>query len=81
MILEAKAGPQYITWANKVNSSRHRKTLLSVFKYYLHIALFIGAPILLIIDALFIRPFSSKKVEKLKQHYLNLNYKTKAYDR
>jgi hypothetical protein len=73
MILEAKAGPQYITWANKVNSSRHRKRLLSVFKYYLHVALFIGAPILLIIDALFIRPFSSKRVEKLKQHYLNLN--------
>ncbi len=73
MILEAKAGPQYISWANKVNSSRHRKRLLSVFKYYLHVALFIGAPILLIIDALFIRPFSSKRVEKLKQHYLNLN--------
>lgn len=73
MILEAKAGPQYIGWANKVNSSRHRKRLLSVFKYYLHVALFIGAPILLIIDALFIRPFSSKRVEKLKQHYLNLN--------
>lgn len=73
MILEAKAGPQYITWANKVNSSRNRKRLLSVFKYYLHVALFVGAPILLIIDALFIRPFSSKRVEKLKQHYLNLN--------
>ncbi|MES2371197.1 MAG: hypothetical protein V4557_01370 [Bacteroidota bacterium] len=73
MILEAKAGPQYIGWANKVNSSTHRKRLLSVFKYYLHVALFIGAPILLIIDALFIRPFSSKRVEKLKQHYLNLN--------
>ncbi|MEO8172981.1 MAG: hypothetical protein ABI581_07855 [Sediminibacterium sp.] len=72
MILEAKAGPQYIGWANKVNSSRHRKRLLSVFKYYLHVALFVGAPILLIIDALFIRPFSSKRVEKLKQHYLNL---------
>ncbi len=73
MILEAKAGPQYITWANKVNGSRDRKRLLSVFKYYLHVALFVGAPILLIIDALFIRPFSSKRVQKLKQYYLNLN--------
>jgi len=73
MILEAKAGPQYIGWANKVNRSKNRKLVLSVFKYYLHVALFIGAPILLLIDALFIRPFSSKRVQKLKQHYLNLN--------
>lgn len=73
MILEAKAGPQYIGWANKVNSSKHRKRLLSAFKYYLHVALFIGAPILLLLDAIFVRPFSSKKVKKLRQHYLNLN--------
>ncbi len=72
MILEAKAGPRYISWAHKVNRSKNRAGLLSVFKYYLHIALFVGAPILLIADALFIRPFSSKKVEKLKQYYLNL---------
>jgi hypothetical protein len=73
MILEAKAGPQYLAWANKVNSSKHRKRLLSVFKYYLHVALFVGAPILLLIDAIFIRPFSSRRVKKLKQYYLNLN--------
>ncbi|MES2331841.1 MAG: hypothetical protein V4539_19700 [Bacteroidota bacterium] len=73
MILEAKAGPQYIGWANKANSSKHRKRVLSVFKYYLHVALFVGAPILLLIDAIFIRPFSSQRIKKLKQHYLNLN--------
>ena len=72
MILEAKAGPQYIGWANKINGSKHRSRLLSVFKYYLHVALFIGAPVLLIIDAIFIKPFSSKRIQKLKQHYLNL---------
>lgn len=73
MVLEAKAGPQYIGWANKVNRSRHRARVLSAFKYYLHVALFIGAPILLIVDAIFIKPFSSKRIQKLKQHYLNLN--------
>lgn len=73
MILEAKAGPQYTSWANKVNRSRHRTGLLSVFKYYLHAALFIGAPILLIIDAIFIKPFSFKRVQKLKKKYLTLN--------
>lgn len=73
MILEAKAGPQYTAWANRVNRSRHRARLLSVFKYYLHVALFIGAPILLIADALFIRPFSSERIRKLRDHYLTLN--------
>jgi len=73
MVLEAKAGPQYIGWANKVNRSKHRNGLLSVFKYYLHVALFIGAPILLIIDAIFIKPFSSRRIQKQKQYYLNLN--------
>ncbi len=73
MVLEAKAGPQYIGWANKVNSSKHRDGLLSAFKYYLHVALFIGAPILLLIDAIFIRPFSSQRIKKQKQYYLNLN--------
>ncbi|MEO7529987.1 MAG: hypothetical protein ABIS69_01205 [Sediminibacterium sp.] len=72
MILEAKAGPQYIGWANKVNKSKHRARLLSIFKYYLHVALFIGAPILLIIDAIFIKPFSSKRIQQLKDFYLNL---------
>ncbi len=73
MVLEAKAGPQYIGWANKVNSSNRRAGLLSVFKYYLHVALFIGAPILLLIDAIFIMPFSSQRIKKQKQYYLNLN--------
>lgn len=73
MVLEAKAGGQYIAWANRVNRSRHRRRLLSAFKYYLHVALFVGAPILLLIDALFIRPFSPGRIKKLKHHYLNLN--------
>ena len=73
MVLEAKAGPQYITWANKVKKSKNRAALLRVFKYYLHVALFIGAPVWLIVDMVFIKPFSSKKIKKQKQYYLSLN--------
>ncbi|GAC1441159.1 MAG: hypothetical protein NVSMB63_08490 [Sediminibacterium sp.] len=73
MVLEAKAGPQYITWANKVNRSKNRAGLLSVFKYYLHAALFIGAPVLLLADAIFIKPFSSQRIKEQKKYYLNLN--------
>jgi len=73
MVLEAKAGPQYIGWANKVNRSKNRAALLQVFKYYLHVALFVGAPVLLIADAIFIKPFSSKKIKEKRQYYLSLN--------
>ncbi len=72
MILEAKAGSKYIAWANKVNRSKNRAGSLVVFKYFLHIALFIGAPVILIVDAIFIKPFSSKKIKELKQYYLGL---------
>jgi len=73
MVLEAKAGSQYIAWANWVNRSSKRNAVLQVFKYYLHIALFIGAPVLLLIDTIFIKPFSSKKVKRKEQYYLNLS--------
>ncbi len=72
MLLEAKAGPQYIGWAKKVNNSKNREGILTVFKYFLHVALFIGAPVILIVDAIFIKPFSSKKIRELKQYYLSL---------
>lgn len=73
MVLEAKAGSQYIAWANWANRSKNRKAVLQVFKYYLHVALFIGAPVLLMMDAIFIKPFSSKKINKQEQYYLNLS--------
>ena len=73
MVLEAKAGPQYIAWANWVNKSKNPKTVLQVFKYYLHVALFIGAPVLLLLDALCIKPFSAKRIEMKKKYYLSLN--------
>lgn len=73
MVLEAKAGPQYIAWANWVNKSKNPKRVLQVFKYYLHVALFMGAPVLLILDMLCIKPFSSKRIKEKEKHYLNLN--------
>lgn len=73
MVLEAKAGPQYIGWANLIKRSKNRTGLLRVFKYYLHIALFVGAPVLLIVDAIFIKPFSSRRIKNQKKYYLSLN--------
>jgi len=73
MVLEAKAGSQYIAWANWVNKSKNRAAVLQVFKYYLHIALFVGAPVLLIVDAICIKPFSSRRIKEKEKYYLSLN--------
>jgi len=46
---------------------------LSAFKYYLFIALFLGAPVLLTLDAVFLRPFSSRRIKAKKIKYLQVN--------
>jgi len=46
---------------------------LVVFKYYLLIALFIIAPIVLLINNIFFKPFLTGSINKKKQYYLALN--------
>jgi hypothetical protein len=72
-LLESKAVPTYTVWANFIVKRKKRKGWLAVFKYYLVFSLFVAAPILLIVDAVLIRPFSSKRIKAKKQHYLSLN--------
>lgn len=71
--LESTAIPTYVKWATFIVGKKKRTAWLAVFKYYILFALFIGAPILLIIDAVFIKPFSSKRIKATKQYYLELN--------
>ena len=72
-LLETTAIPTYVKWAHFIARKKKRTAWLAVFKYYILIALFIGAPILLIIDAIFIKPFSSKRIKEKKQYYSALN--------
>jgi hypothetical protein len=72
-LLESKAVPTYHKWARFIVKRKQRTTWLAVFKYYLLVALFLGAPILLILDGIFVRPFSSKRINRKKQYYLALN--------
>jgi hypothetical protein len=72
-LLESKAIPTYTAWARFISKRKKRRAWLVVFKYYLLIALFLGAPILLIVDAVFIKPFVSRRIKKKKQYYLALN--------
>ncbi len=72
MIIESVASKMFKLWANFIVKRKNRAVWLKAFKYYLLIAFFIGAPILLTIDTIFIRPFSSRRIRAKKGYYLNL---------
>ena len=73
MIIESVAGKIFSFWANIIVKRKNRTTWLKAFKYYLLIAFFIGAPIILTLDAIFIKPFTSARIKSKKQYYLNLD--------
>jgi len=73
LLLESKAIPTYVVWANFIVKKKKRRQWLAVFKYYLLFSLFVAAPVILALDAVLIRPFSSKRINAKKQYYLSLN--------
>ncbi|WP_426670206.1 hypothetical protein ACPPVU_02960 [Mucilaginibacter sp. McL0603] len=72
MFIEGKAKFIFAAWAKFIAKRKNKAPWISAFKYYLFVALFIGAPVLLILDAIFIRPFSSKRIKAKKQNYLQV---------
>lgn len=73
MVIEGKAGVIFKVWANFIAKRKNKMPWITAYKYYLFIALFLGAPILLTLDAIFLRPFTQKSIRAKKQHYLLLN--------
>src|ERR1019366_4612036 len=73
MIIESVAAKIFVLWANIIVKRKNRAIWLKAFKYYLLIAFFIGAPIILTIDAIFIRPFTPGRIKAKKKYYLNLD--------
>lgn len=73
LMLETKAVPTYIIWARFIVKRKKRNGWLAIFNYYLVFSLFVAAPVILILDGIFIRPFSKKRIIAKKQHYLALN--------
>lgn len=69
MFIERKAGKIFTIWAKIIYGKKNRSTLLVVFKYYLLIALCVAAPLILLVDAIFFKPFLSKRIEKQKKYY------------
>ena len=73
MIIESVAGKIFAFWANFIVKRKNRAAWLTVFKYYLLVAFFVGAPIILTIDAIFFKLFSPKRIKEKKQYYLSLH--------
>jgi hypothetical protein len=72
MFIEGKAKIIFAAWAKFIAKRKNKTPWITAFKYYLFVALFLGAPVLLILDAIFIRPFSARRIERKKQHYLQV---------
>lgn len=74
LFIEERAKRLFSIWAKLITkygkSPKGRKRLLIAFKYYLIIALFIVAPIVIFIFKIIILPFVSASINKKKQIYL-----------
>ena len=73
MIIESVAGKIFKVWANFIAKRKNKLPWIRAFKYYLLIAFFVGAPIVLTIDAILFRFFAPKRNRAKKQYFLNLN--------
>jgi len=72
MFIEARAKPIFAVWAKFISKRKNKLPWLAAFKYYLFIALFLGAPVLLTLDAVFLKPFSFKRIQRKKLSYLQV---------
>jgi hypothetical protein len=72
MLIEGKAKFIFAAWARFISKRKNPAPWISAFKYYLFVALFLGAPVLLTLDAIFIKPFSAKRIRAKKQNYLQV---------
>ena len=73
MFIESKARKIFAIWAGIIIKKKNRAPWLVVFKYYLLIALFIAAPVILTVDAIFFKPFLSKRIKRQKLYYSGVN--------
>ncbi|MEO8117225.1 MAG: hypothetical protein ABI653_06200, partial [Bacteroidota bacterium] len=73
LIIETVAGKLFKAWANFISKRKNKSGWLVVFKYYLLFAFFIGAPIMLTLDFIFVKPFSANRITRRKNFFLHLD--------
>jgi hypothetical protein len=76
LFIEQRAKKIFYLWANlikrKGTTPQKRKTFVTFFKYYLLIALFMVAPLLLLVYNLLVAPFTTRAIEKKKEYFCSL---------
>lgn len=72
VFIEERAPKLFSIWANLIIKRKNRKLWITIFQYYLLFALFIIAPIVLTINAVFFRPFFGKSVREKQLYYSGL---------
>jgi hypothetical protein len=74
VFIEKKAKRLFLIWANMISkygtTTVKRKWLIRAYKYYLFIALFIVAPLIMVMYKIFIVPFIQRRINKEKEVYL-----------
>lgn len=73
MFIEQRAGKLFAVWAKLINSTKNRKLVVSLFKYYLLVALFMVAPVVLLINRFTFKPFVGKSIKRKKEYYLGVS--------
>jgi hypothetical protein len=73
MFIESKARKIFKVWQGIISKREKKDAWLVAFKYYLLIALFIAAPIILTVDAILFKPFLSGRIKRQKQYYSGVN--------
>ena len=73
MFIERKAKKIFGIWAGIIGKKKNKTAWLVAFKYYLIIALFVAAPIILTVDAIFFKPFLKNRIRNQMKYYSGVN--------
>ncbi len=73
MFIESRASVLFKIWARTIIKKKNRNLWLQIFKYYLLFALFIVAPIVLLVYNIFFRVFTQDRIMKKKIYYSGVN--------
>ncbi len=73
LFIEERGSKLFKIWAKIILRKKNRARWLVLFKYYLLIALFVVAPIILTVFSILFKPFLSRSIKRKKQQYLALN--------
>lgn len=75
MFIERKAGKIFKIWSAIIAKKKNKAPWLVAFKYYILVALFFAAPIILTVDAILFRPFLGKRIRRQKAYYAGVDYR------